>query len=178
MAIRRKIIPTVILAAFIIISLPAIAAAQGNNPWWRDRDNGRSGRNDDNYGRYERERLRASARRLSDLSRRFENDLDRALDRSRFDGSFREDRINDRAREFRYAADSFRYRLGDARNLYGTEGQARNLIQMGARIDNLMSRFRFDSRSMSDWAQIRQELRFIAEAYRGRNGGYGSWGGR
>jgi hypothetical protein len=174
MAIRRKIIPAVILAAFIIISLPAMAAAQGNNPWWRDRDNGRYGRND-NYNRYERERLRASARRISDLSRRFEYDLDRALDRSRIDGSIREDRINDRARQFRFAADSFRNRLGDARDLYRTTSEARSLIQMGAQIDRLMYRFQFDSRSMSDWSQIRQELRVIADVYN-FNGGYGRGG--
>src|SRR3982751_3542192 len=54
MAIRRKIIPTVILAAFIVLSLPAMAAAQGNNPWWGNRDNGRGRQTDDYYSRYNR----------------------------------------------------------------------------------------------------------------------------
>lgn len=181
MAIRRTIIPTVILAAFIIISLPAMAAAQGYDPWWRDRDTGRDrGRQtDDYYRRYDRERLRNSARRVEDMSRQFERDVDRALDRSRLDGSYREDRINDMARNFRYAADSFRDRLGDARNLYRTTNDARNLLQLGARIDRIVYRFRFDSRTIYEWAQIRQELRVIADAYgfRGGDFGYGSGGG-
>jgi hypothetical protein len=178
MAIRRTIIPTVILAAFIIISLPAMAAAQSSTQWWQERDYGRNNdsRRDrrDDYNRYQRERLRTSARRLSDLSRQFERDLDRALDRSRADGTIREDRINDRARDFRFAADELRNRLSDGRNLYNSTGAARNLLQLGARIDNIMSRVRFiNGRATYDWSQIRQELRVIADAYGFRGGDFG-----
>ena len=180
MAIRRTIISTVILAAFIVLSLPAMVAAQGTNQWWQDRDYGRNqGRRNDDYNRYQRERLRTSARRVSDLSRQFERGIDRSLDRSRLDGTIREDRINDRAREFRFAADELRNRLGDARNLYGSTGAARNLLQLGARLDRLVSRFRLDARTLSDWAQIRQELRVISDAYGFRSGdfayGRGNW---
>ncbi|HEV7843867.1 MAG TPA: hypothetical protein VGO69_09220, partial [Pyrinomonadaceae bacterium] len=94
MAIRRTIIPTVMLAAFIVLSLPAMAAAQGYTQWWQERDYGRdNGRRNDDSNRYQRERLRNSAQRINNLSRQFERDIDRTLDRSRFDGSFREDRI-------------------------------------------------------------------------------------
>jgi hypothetical protein len=175
MAIRRNIIPTVILAAFIVLSLPAMAAAQGSNQWWQERDNGRGdyGRDRrDDYNRYRRERLRTSARRISGLSWQFERDLDRTLDRSRLDGTFREDRLNDQARSFRFAADELRNRLGDSRNLYGATSAARNLLQQGARIDRIMSRARFmNSRAVSDWAQIRRELRIISDAFGFRGGG-------
>lgn len=175
MAIRRRFVPTVILAAFIVLSLPAMAAAQGNNPWWRDRDTGRdrNRQSDDYYNRYQRERLRNSARRLSDLSRQFERDLDRALDRSPINGTNREDRINERAREFRFAADDLKDRLGDARNLYRSTSAAREVLQLGARIDRIMSRTRMNSRAFSDWAQIRQELRVISDAYGFRGGDFG-----
>jgi hypothetical protein len=175
MAIRRKIIPTVILAAFIVLSLPAMAAAQGYNPWWQDRDNGRdNGRRNDDNNRYQRERLRNSARRINDLSRQFERDIDRTLDRSRINGTIREDRINDVARDFRNAADDFKDRLGDARSLYRSTSAARNLLQLGARIDRIMSRVRFsDSRAVSDWAQIRQELRIVSDAFGFRGGDFG-----
>jgi hypothetical protein len=174
MAIGRKIIPTVILAAFIVLSLPAMAAAQSSNQWWQGRDYGRDqGRRNDDYNRYGRERLRNSARRISDLSRQFERGVDRSLDRSRLDGTLREDRINDRARDFRYAADDLRNRLGDARNLYSSTSAARNLLQLGARIDRMISRFRLDSRTLSDWVQIRQELRVISDAYGFRGGDFG-----
>ena len=172
MAIRRTIIPTVILAAFIVLSLPAMAAAQGNDIW---RDRGRQ----DDYSRNNRERLRNSARRVNDLSRQFERDIDRALDRSRIDGTNREDRINFMARDFRNAADNFKDRLGDARNPYRSTSEARNLLQLAARIDRVMYRVRLDSRVMSDWSQIRQELRVISDAYGFRGDiGNGQWGGR
>ncbi|MBD0370887.1 MAG: hypothetical protein ICV60_08640 [Pyrinomonadaceae bacterium] len=172
MAIRRTIIPTVILAAFIVLSLPAMAAAQTSNQWWQQRDYGYGRDRRDDYNRYQRERLRNSARRISDLSRQFERDLDRTLDRSRIDGTIREDRINDQARNFRFAADELRNRLGDGRNLYSSTGAARNLLQIGARIDRLMSRMRFNSRAAYDWAQIRQELRIISDAYGFRGGDF------
>jgi hypothetical protein len=174
MAIRRTIIPTVILAAFIVLSLPAMAAAQSSTQWWQERDYGyRQDRRDD-YNRYQRERLSRSARRVSDLSRQFERDLDRTLDRSRIDGTIREDRINEQARNFRYAAEELRNRLNDSRNLYGATSAARNLLQLGARIDRTMSRLRFmDSRAVSDWAQIRQELRIISDAFGFRSGDFG-----
>lgn len=183
MAARRTLIPTVILAAFIVLFLPAFAAAQGgNDPWWRDRDygRGRDRRNDDNYGRYDRNRVRDSARRVESLSNRFVSDLDRSLDRSRVNGTNREDRINDQARDFSIAADRFRNRVGDARDLNRSINEARNLLQIAARVDRIMSRLRFDSRTESTWVQIRQELRVIADAYGFRNGdfGYGNGGGR
>ena len=183
MALRRTIIPTVILAAFIVLSLPALAAAQGNgnDPWWRDRDYGRDrndrrGRNDD----WRFNRLRDSVRRVDSLADRFQSDLDRALDRSRVDGTRREDRINDQARDFNNAASRLRNRMGDGRNINYSSGEARNLLQIGARIDQLMRRFRLDNRAEATWAQIRQELRVIADAY-GQGyggGGYGGGGGR
>jgi hypothetical protein len=169
MAIRRTLIPTVILAAFIVLSLPAMVAAQNNSPWWQNR-----GRQSDNYNRYQRERLRNSARRISDLSRQFERDLDRALDRSRIDGSIREDRINDVARDFRFAADNLRNSLGYGRDLNSSTDEARNLLQLAARIDRMMSRLRLNSRSLSDWSQIRQELRVISDAFN-FNGSRGRW---
>lgn len=174
MIVRRTIIPTLILAAFIVLSLPSMAAAQGSNQWWQDRDNDRYlGRGNNDFNRFRRERLRASARRISNLSRQFERDLDRSLDRSRIDGTIREDRINERAREFRFAAEELRDRLGYGRNLYSSTSAARNLLQLGSQIDRMMSRFRLDSRTESDWVQIRQELRVISDAYGFRNGDFG-----
>jgi hypothetical protein len=55
-------------------------------------------------------------------------------------------------------------------------GEARRLIQLGAQIDRFISRNRLDARSSSDWSQIRQDLRLIADAYgfsiNGNDGSY------
>jgi hypothetical protein len=171
MANRRRFIPTVIAAALTALFLPLMASAQGNYDWGRnrrDRDNGRY----DN--RYDNRALRDAARRLDDRSGDFQRHLDSALDRSRIDDTRREDNINQLANEFRIAASRFRNRVGDGR--YNDRGadEAQRLLQIGSRIDRVISRLRLDSRTQSDWSQIRQDLRLISNFFGGRynNGGY------
>lgn len=165
---RRKIFPTIIAAALVALFLPVMASAQGNyDPWNRNRDYGRNRRNDDYINRS----LRDSIRRVKDRSDDFRAHLDSAMDRSRYDDTRREDRINNIAREFENAADRLKDRFGDGRDLNRSYNEAQRLLQIGVRIDQIISRNRFDGRVMSDWAQIRQDLRVIANAY-GNYGGY------
>jgi hypothetical protein len=158
---RFKLIPTLIAAALVALCLPIMASAQGSyDPWNRNRD----------YGRYGQRGLRDSIRRVRDRSDDFRNHLDRALDRSRIDDTRREDRINDIAAEFERAAIRLDNRFDNGRDLNRSHNEARHLLEVGARIDQLMARTRFrDGRVQSVWAQIRQDLRVIANAY----GSYG-----
>ncbi len=158
-----------VAAALISLMLPALAAAQGvYDPWnrgGRDRD---YGRND----RYERRGLRDAVRRVKDRSKDFQKNIDDALDRSRYNGSRREDRINEVAEEFHEAADRLKDRFDDGRNLDRSAGEARTLLQLGRRIDNLISRNQLDSRTQYIWSDIRQDLRQIADAYGNSSRGY------
>ncbi len=173
---RLRIIPTLIAVALVALCLPIMASAQGGyDPWNRDRDYRRDRRNDD-YDRYGYRSLRDSIRRVRNRSDDFRNHLDSALDRSRIDDTRREDRINDIAREFERAANRLDDRFDNGRDLNRSAGEARHLLEVGARIDQLMSRARFrDGRVQSDWAQIRQDLRVIANAYGGYNYGNGPY---
>jgi hypothetical protein len=165
---RRKNFLTIIAVALVALFLPVMASAQGNyDPWNRNRDNGRDRRNDDYINRS----LRDSIRRVKDRSDDFKDHLDSALDHSRYDRTRREDRINDVARDFENAADRLKDRYGDGRDLNRSYNEAQRLLQIGVRIDQMIARNRFDGRVMSDWAQIRQDLRVIANAY-GNYGGY------
>ena len=182
MANRRRFIPTVISAALIALFLPLVASAQGGyDPWGRnrDRDYRRDRRNnDDYYGRsgygYDSRSLRDVARRLDNRSGDFQRHLDSALDRSRIDDTRREDNINMLANEFRNTANNFRSRVGDGRVDYRDSSEAQRLLQIGSRLDRVVSRVRLDSRTASDWSQIRQDLRLIADIFNLRfdNGGY------
>lgn len=166
---NRRTILTVVATALLALCLPVLASAQGSY--------GR-GRNDGYYGRDERyysRTLRDAARRVSDRSRDFQRHIDEALDRSRYDDTRREDRINEIARDFRNAAGDFRDEIGDGRNINRGADEAQRLLQLAARIDRFVGRTRFNSRAASDWSQIRQDLRVIADAYGFRlnsNGGY------
>lgn len=190
--INRRTILTVVSALLVSFCLPALASAQGNDPWWgRDRDDGyyrrdqdhdddyyrrdrrnRRDRRDDYYGRYDQRYVRQVAQRLKDRAKQFEHDVDRFLDRSRVDGSRREDRINEAAQDFRRAAERFRDRVGDSRDLNRSRNEAAQLLQSADRVERLFSRLRGDSRTYSDWSGIRQDLRTVADIYGLRYSGY------
>lgn len=149
--------------------------------WRRDRrDDDRYGRNGRRVSDYERRRLRDLARRIEDRSRDFQRDVDRLLDNSRVDGTNREDRINDQARDFRSAAGRFRSVAGDNNDLYSSRDEARDLINRAERISRALSRVRGGSRLSGNWSQLRNDLRAVADIYNLRfndnGGGYnGRW---
>jgi hypothetical protein len=163
---RRTLIPTIFAAALIALALPALAAAQGSyDPYGGDYGRNGGYRRDNRSSNYDQRRLRDSVKRLKDLSRDFERHLDSSLDRSRYDDSRREDRINDVAKAFHNAADTLKDRADDGRNLNRSSGEARRVLQLGSQLDRFMERNRLDNRVESDWSRIRQELRLIADVY-------------
>jgi hypothetical protein len=164
---------SILVAAILALGLPAAAAAQwGGYPQGRDRDRDRDrGGN----GRYDERALRDSVHRLDRAAKDFERNMDRALDRSRANGSQREDRINDEVHQFRDAVGDLKSRVGNGRDLNRSADEARRVLQEGQQLDRAVSRTRwFDNRLASDWSQIQRELRFIGDVYGFRfNGGSG-----
>jgi hypothetical protein len=157
----RKFIPITFAVALIALCLPAIAAAQGRY----DPYGGNYGRDNGSYGYYDQRRLRDSVRRLDNLSDDFQRHLDSALDRSRYDDSQREDRINDVAKDFENATDNLKDRYDDGKNLNRSSGEARRVLQLGSVLNAFMVRNRLGGRAESEWARIRQELNVVANAY-------------
>lgn len=154
---------SLLAAAVLALCLPAAAAAQ-----W-----GRQDRYPDNrgYGRYDERGLRDSAHRLDRLAKDFERNVDRALDRSRVNGSNREDQINDQVHQFRDAAGDFKSRVGNGRDLNRSANEAQRLLREAQDVDRLARRL--DGRTSSQWSQIQQELRYISNVYGFGYGGYG-----
>ena len=152
---------SIFAAAILALTLPAAASAQ----WGRDNNRG--------YGRYDDRGLRDSVHRLDRLAKDFERDIDRALDRSRVNGSNREDQINDQVHQFRDAVGDLKSRVGNGRDLNRSSNEARRVLQEANDIDRFARRG-FDGRTGSEWSQIQQELRYISNAYGfGYGGGYG-----
>jgi hypothetical protein len=188
---RRFTLPAFAALALAAFLSPSTANAQGTI--WdrirdraeqeRDRDNGRNGRRDDGtYGRrsgrmsdYERRELRDLARRIDDRSKDLQRDIDRSLDNSRVNGTRREDNINQEARDLRNAASRFRSVAGDSNDLYRSSDEARQLLDQASQISRMMGRIRPDGRTGSDWNQLRNDLRTVANIYNLRfneGGGY------
>lgn len=169
---RRTSLLTVTAALLVTLFFSMTTASAQNRPSWeRDRD-------DRNYGNNQRG-LREAIRRVDDRSDDFKDHVDRALDRSRYDDTRREDRINNVARDFENAARNLRNRFNE-RDIYRSETEARRLLQLGSQIDRFISRNNIDSRTRSEWSRISNDLNIISNAYnfRARDRGYNNGRGR
>jgi hypothetical protein len=170
---NRRTLKFSILAAVLALCLPALAAAQygGRYPDDRNRD----------YGRYDDRYLRDSVHRLDRLAKDFEHDMDQALDRSRVNGSRREDQINSVVHDFRRAVGDLKSRVGNGRDLNRSANEASRVLQLADQVDRVARPRWFDSRLGSEWSQIQRELRVVIDVYgfgydgsgRNRNSGWG-----
>jgi hypothetical protein len=156
---------SLLVLGIVAFCLPVVANAQ-----W-----GRQDRYpDDRNGRYDGRSLRDSVHRLDRLAKDFERDMDRALDRSRANGTRREDQINEQVHEFRDAVGDLKSRVGNGRDLNNSADEARRVLEQGQILDRVARPRWFDGGMVSQWSQIQQELRFIGDVYGFRyNGGYG-----
>ena len=151
-------------AGVLALCLPVVAVAQwGGYPDNRYPDNSYPSRSRDN-GRNDDRYLRDSVQQLDRLSKDFENDMDRALDHSRVDGTRREDEINNVVKDFRRAVGNLKSRVGDGRDLDRSVNEAERVLQLADQVDRYGAR-RLDSRTSSEWSQIQSELRTISDVY-------------
>jgi hypothetical protein len=168
---KQTLVFSILAAALLALSLPVAAAAQ-----WGGRDRYPDNRNNGRSGRYDDRALRDSVHRLDSLAKDFERDMDRALDRSRVNGTNREDRINDEVHQFRRAAGDLKSQVGNGRDLNRSADEARRVFDEAQQVNRMARPRWFDNRLASEWSAIEQELRFISDVYGFRyNGGYGDY---
>lgn len=156
---KRNLRFSIFAAAIFALCLPALAAAQGGYGY-PDYGRNRNG----NY-RYDERYLKDSINRLDRLSKDFERDLDRALDRSRADGTQREDRINAQGHDFRRAVGSLKSNFGNGRDLNRSRDEAQRVLQEARQFDRIGRSRVVDNRVASEWSQIQRELQIISDAY-------------
>ncbi len=92
----------------------------------------------------------------------FRNSVDRALDRSRLDGTRREDNINGFIQEFETATDQLRSRF-DARRSVAADVET--VLTSAAQIDNFLGRNRLNARVQNNWSVLKADLNALARAY-------------
>ncbi|MEK6281517.1 MAG: hypothetical protein AABN95_14280 [Acidobacteriota bacterium] len=169
---RRTLKFSILAAAVMALCLPMLAAAQGSyDPYGRNRDDDYYRRN----GRFDERYLRDSIHRLDRLAKDFEREVDRNLDRSRRDGTRREDQINAEARQFRNAVGDLKSRFGNGRDLNRSQNEAQRVFQEARQLERIGFGRGNNGRLGSLWSQIQQELNVISNAfgnYGSNNGGY------
>src|ERR687889_1092138 len=93
---------------------------------------------------------------------RFRKSLDSSLDRSRLNGTNREDDINSFLKNYEDATERLYSRFKDDKSV-GADVEA--VLDGAADIDRFMTRRLASERAERDWDAVRQDLRRLAEAY-------------
>jgi hypothetical protein len=101
-------------------------------------------------------------RRIEQQSDRFRSSLDSALDKSRFNGSNREDDINRFIKEFYEQTKHLRDRFEKHQS---ASADVESVLDRAARIDDFMRRNRLSSKAQDDWSALRSNLDELASTY-------------
>ena len=151
--------------SLLILGIPAIASAQYNGQYDPYGRNG--GYNNGQYGNYGGD-MRSVVRDLKHRANDFQRQLDRDLDRSRVNGTRREDQLNQMARDFKNAVN----RLSENNNNYGygrRDGNIDNVLSIGSQIDRQVGRNGMSYQSQSIWSGIRNDLSALGNGSGGYN---------
>jgi hypothetical protein len=93
---------------------------------------------------------------------KFRKSFDSSLDRSRLNGSNREDDINRFLKNYEDATERLYSRFKDNKSV-GADVEA--VLDGAAEIDRFMTRRLASEKAERDWSAVRQDLRRLAEAY-------------
>lgn len=183
---RYKNLLTIFTLAVMVMGLSIVASAQ----WRNDRNNR-------NTGYYGNTNLNSTIKNLKNNSKRFEKVLDRELDRSRYDGTRREDALNGLADRFKDAVRDLDDEYDNSRDYNRSRDEVRQVLSTGQQLGNALQRSRAirNSSVQSYWRNIQNDLNIIARSYnvrnndrygndnrnnrgnnRGNNGNNGRWG--
>lgn len=179
------------IAAFstMVLLLPAIASAQyypnGNQYPTNDPYGRNGGYNNGGYGNYGD--MRSTIRGLKNKAKDFTRQLDRDLDRSRVNGTRREDQINEMADRFKDAVNDldnngYRDNRGNNNRNSSEEREIRRVFDTAAQVERAISRAGVSYQSQNLWSSIRNDLQVLSRNYgtgtvRGNNGGWGNGNG-
>ena len=101
-------------------------------------------------------------KRIEQQSDRFRSRLDNALDKSRFNGSNREDDINAFVKDYYEQTKRLRDHF-DKHN--SATGDVEAVLDRAARIDDFMRRNRLSSKAQDEWTTLKSNLDELAAAY-------------
>ena len=104
-------------------------------------------------------------RRAENRSDEFVRLFDRALDRSRVDGTNREDRLNEKARNLENALDELRREFDRKESYIETRPEVSRCLNIAEDINRTMRHRRLGAGAERQWALLRAELNALAQVY-------------
>jgi hypothetical protein len=103
--------------------------------------------------------------RVETRSDEFTATVDRFLDRSRLDGTRKEDRINEQVRELEQAIDGLRADFDRSDEWRETRRQVQAVLNQSDEINRIVRNNRFSPRIVSGWNLLRGDLNRLAGIY-------------
>lgn len=115
-----------------------------------------------NYTKAQVDRLIKNVEERTD---RFVSQFDRSLDRSRLNGTNREDNLNQRAKDLEAATDELRSEFDRRDRWIDNKEEVRKCLNIAADINVVMQRRRLGGGAENNWANVRRELNTLAQVY-------------
>jgi hypothetical protein len=115
--------------------------------------------------RYNRGQIDRLIRQAETHSNHFVAVFDRALDRSRLEGTIREDRLNERAAQLESQLNVARQELGRNPNHWAIRLAISNALDVGQSINTIMRRRNLTPNAERQWMMLRSDLNRLAVAY-------------
>jgi hypothetical protein len=104
-------------------------------------------------------------KRVEERSDRFVKLFDRSLDRSRLNGSNREDQLNEYARKLETALDELRHEFDRKESYVETRPEVRHCLDIATDINVAVRNRRLGGETERQWALLRSELNTLADVY-------------
>jgi len=109
--------------------------------------------------------VKVIVKRVEDRVDNFARNFNKSLDRSRLDGTSREDWLNKRASDLESATDELA-REFDRRDAWvENRDEVRRCINIATDIDRNMRNYRYGSGTEANWKNVRFELNTLADVY-------------
>jgi hypothetical protein len=115
--------------------------------------------------RVDRVNVERTIKRLEERSDRFRQTVDRDLDRSRLNGSRREDRINEQVKHLENALDDLRSEFNRGDRFDETRRHVDRAMRQSDEVNALFRRGSFGREAEREWSAIRADLNSLAAAY-------------
>jgi hypothetical protein len=114
---------------------------------------------------YTRENVNDLIHRVEDRSDAFVKLFDNALDRSSMDGSRKEDRLNDKAKELEKQLDKVRKEFDRAEGYQEVREHVAKALSVSEEINKVFRNRRLDMQTERQWGLLRYELNRLGRVY-------------
>ena len=115
--------------------------------------------------RYNRGSIDRLIRQAESRSNQFVAVFDRALDRSRLEGTIREDRLNERAAELERQLNVARGELDRSTNHWAIRSAISNALNVAQNINTVMRRRQLTPNAERQWMLLKSDMNRLAAAY-------------